>query len=114
MSRKRVVLRERANRDAEEAVDYYLRDAGGQTAHRFAVALERACTQVGVHPAAGSSRYAHELSLPGLRVWPLQRYPYLLFYVERDDHVDVWRLLHAERDIPAWLRDPDSPTASTS
>lgn len=114
MSRKRVVLRERANRDAEEAVDDYLRDAGGQTAHRFASALERACTQVGVHPAAGSSRYAHELSLPGLRVWPLKRYPYLLFYVERDDHVDVWRLLHAERDIPAWLRGPDGPSAPPS
>ena len=114
MNRKRVVLREQANRDAEGAVDYYLREAGEQTAHRFVDALERACAQVAVHPAAGSSRYAVELSLPGLRVWPLKRYPYLLFYVERDDHVDVWRLLHAERDIPAWLRDPDSPTAPPS
>ena len=40
-----------------------------------------------------------------LRSWPLRGYPYLVFYVERDDHVDVWRLLHAERDIPAWLRE---------
>ena len=114
MNRKRVVLRERANRDAEEAVDYYLRDAGERTARRFVLALERAFAQVAVHPAAGSSRYAHELSLPSLRVWPLRRYPYLLFYVERDDHVDVWRLLHAERDIPAWLRDPDGPPAPPS
>nr|MEA2799523.1 toxin ParE1/3/4 [Phenylobacterium sp.] len=35
-----------------------------------------------------------------------RRYPYLIFYVERDSHVDVWRLLHAERDIPAWLQEP--------
>jgi toxin ParE1/3/4 len=33
----------------------------------------------------------------------VQRYPYLVFYVERDDHIDVWRVLHGQRDIPAWL-----------
>lgn len=114
MNRKRVVLRERANRDADEAVDHHLREAGERTALRFADALARACARTAGHPAAASSRYAHELGPPGLRVWPVKRYPYLLFYVERDDHVDVWRLLRAERDIPAWLRDPDNPTASTS
>ncbi len=114
MTRKPVVLRERANRDAEEAADYYLREAGESTALRFVDALEHACAQVAIHPAAGSSRYAHELSLPGLRVWSLKRYPYLLFYVERGDHVDVWRVLHAERDVPSWLRDPDSPPAPPS
>jgi plasmid stabilization system protein ParE len=25
------------------------------------------------------------------------RYPYLVFTVEQDEHVDVWRVLHAER-----------------
>ena len=25
------------------------------------------------------SRYAHELNLPGLRFWPLARYPHLVF-----------------------------------
>ena len=32
-------------------------------------------------------------------------YPYLIFYIERDGHVDVWRVLHALRDIPAWLQE---------
>jgi toxin ParE1/3/4 len=27
-------------------------------------------------------------------------YPHLIFYIERDDHVDVWRVLHGQRDIP--------------
>jgi toxin ParE1/3/4 len=40
-------------------------------------------------------------------MWPLKRYPYLVFYVERDDHIDVWRILHGECHIPAWLRPPD-------
>jgi toxin ParE1/3/4 len=37
----------------------------------------------------------------------LKRYPYLVFYVVQDDHIDVWRVLHAHRDIPAWLREPE-------
>ena len=41
--------------------------------------------------------------------WPLRRYPYFVFYVEREDHLDVWRVLHAQRDIPAWMQDPEGP-----
>jgi toxin ParE1/3/4 len=70
--------------------------------------VERAYRHIVAQPATGSQRYAHELDLPGLRSWPLKRYPYLIFYVERDDHLDVWRVLHGERDIPAWMREPES------
>ena len=59
------------------------------------------------HPAVGSPRFAFELRLEGLRAWPLRRYPYLVFYVEREDHLDVWRVLHAQRDIPAWMQEPE-------
>jgi toxin ParE1/3/4 len=36
----------------------------------------------------------------------LKGYPYLTFYVERDDHVDVWRILRGSRDIPRLMREP--------
>jgi toxin ParE1/3/4 len=26
--------------------------------------------------------------------------------VEHSDRIDVWRVLHGERDIPAWMRGP--------
>jgi hypothetical protein len=58
-------------------------------------------------PAAGSPRYAHELNLPGLRFWPLACNPRLVFYVERPDHIDVWRVLHGTRDIPQWMTSVD-------
>ncbi len=48
-----------------------------------------------------------DLDLPGLRAWSLTRYPYLVFYVERPAHIDVWRVLHGQRDIPAWMQEPD-------
>jgi toxin ParE1/3/4 len=35
----------------------------------------------------------------------LQRYPYLIFFVELPNHIDIWRVLHGQRDIPAWLHD---------
>lgn len=57
------------------------------------------------HPASDLSHHVRELDLPGLRYWPLAKLPYLVFYVEHTDHVDVWRVLHGERDIPAWMKD---------
>ena len=69
-------------------------------------ALGKAYTHIARQPASGSPRYAHELNLPGLRFWPLTRFPYLVFYFERDDCVDVWRVLHGQRDIPAWMNEP--------
>jgi toxin ParE1/3/4 len=108
VSGKPVIPREQASRDIEESVDHYLSESGEKIALGFIDALERAFGHIARHPASGSSRYAHELDLPGLRSWPLRRYPYLVFYVERGDHVDVWRVLQSERDIPAWMREPES------
>lgn len=109
MKSKSVIPREQVQRDVDEAIAYYLAQDGGQAALRLIDALERAYTHISRHPATGSHRYAHELDLPGLRCWPLARYPYLVFYVERPDHIDVWRVLHSHRDIPAWMQEPTAP-----
>jgi toxin ParE1/3/4 len=108
VSVKPAVLRERALQDIEEAADHYLNEAGAAAALGFIDVLEKSVRRLARHPAAGSSRYAHELDLPGLRTWPLRRYPYLIFYMEQDDHIDVWRVLHGQRDIPVWLAAHDS------
>jgi toxin ParE1/3/4 len=100
---KPVIPRERANRDVDEAIGHYLSEGATQAALGFIAALEQAYGHIGRHPAAGSPRYAHELDLPGLCSWPLKRYPHIVFYIERSDHIDVWRVLHGQRDIPAWL-----------
>ena len=51
----------------------------------------------------GATRYADLLKLRDLRFWPIKDFPYLIFYLERDAHIDIWRVLHAYRDIPAWI-----------
>lgn len=106
MKIQRIVPREQANRDIEEALAHYSAEAPGAAALGFIRALELAFDHIARHPRSGSQRYGHELNLPGLRSWPLKRYPYLIFYVERADHIDVWRVLHAQRDIPAWMPGP--------
>jgi plasmid stabilization system protein ParE len=64
--------------------------------------IAQAAVTASVHP-----RPAAELNLPGLRSWPLKKYPHLVCYVERSDHIDVWRVPHGQRDI---LRRCGSPT----
>lgn len=103
MKVKPVVARELANHDIDAIIAYYLGESAEQAAYGFIDALEDAYAHIGRHPATGSPRYAHELNLPGLRFWPLTRYPHLVFYVERPDHIDVWRVLHGMRDIPHWM-----------
>jgi len=105
---KPIVPREQANRDVEDAIVYYLGQSAEQAAFGFIDALEHAYTHISRRPNTGSPRYAHELNLPGLRFWPLARYPHLVFYVERPDQIDVWRVLHGKQRIPTWMQEPES------
>ena len=108
MKAKPVVPREQATQDVDDALAYYFEEASSSVALGFIDELERAYTHIARHPDTGSPRYGHELDLPGLRAWRLSAYPYLVFYVERPEYIDVWRVLHSQRDIPAWMQGPDA------
>ena len=101
MSGKPVLPRELAHRDVEAAVDHYVREAGPDVALGFIEALQSAYRAIAGHPGLRSPRYAQELAVPGLRSREVRSFPYLVFYIERDEHVDVWRVLHGRRDIPS-------------
>lgn len=107
MKIKPIVSRTLVTDDVNDAIEHYLNEGGAPAALGFINALEQAYGHIGRFPATGSPRYAHELNLHGLRFWPLKRYPYVVFYVELRDHIDVWRVLHGQRDIPSWMRDPE-------
>jgi len=102
---KPVIPREQAQRDVEAAIDYYADEAGAAVALDFIDALRSAYHAISRQPGSGSTRFAVELELPGLRSRKLKRLPYLVFYVERSDHLDVWRVLHLRRDVSAQLED---------
>lgn len=108
MTAKPVIPRARARADVEQAVEYYASEAGADVAFRFIDALQQAYTFIAQMPAAGSARWSYELNLPGLRTIGLKGFPWLVFYLELESHVDIWRVLHAKRDMPAWLTGVDN------
>ncbi|MDR0770579.1 MAG: type II toxin-antitoxin system RelE/ParE family toxin [Burkholderiales bacterium] len=108
MRNKPVFRRRAAENDIQDILDYYCREDSPETASRFWDALELAIGLISRQPAAGSPRYAQELNLPGLRYRLVPRFPYLIFYTATSDGVDIWRVFHAQRDIPASMSDTNS------
>lgn len=99
---KKLVLRALADVDIITALDYYIANAP-EHALAFIDDVEEAYQHIQQFPVSGSLRYAYELSLPELRVWSCNKYPYLIFYVDYPSQIEVWRVLHSSRDIPASL-----------
>ena len=91
-----VRLREVATRDIDEAISCYLRDS------MESPELVHHCIRVGVRYVAAD--YGPGVAAPGHGT---RRGPgtvsHLIFSVEGDGKVDVWRVLQGRRDIPAWL-----------
>lgn len=102
---KPVIRLELAQADERGAVIHYAREAGLDLSLRFTEALRDAYRSIGERPAIGSPRYGDLLGIENLRSRKVKRFPFLVFYVERVDHVDIWRVLHSQRDIAAWLGD---------
>ena len=105
MKRKPVVRRRRADEDIEKAIAFYLSEAGTEIATEFLDRFEEALKTISRHPAIGSPRYGHDLSIQGLRHLPMKKFPYLIFYLERDTHIELARVLHGRMNIPEWLTD---------
>lgn len=107
MKIKPIVTRHRADNDADDAFDFYLIEAGVEIAIEFIDDLERAFHHISRHPLAGSTRYGEELMISGIRYWPMKRFPYPIFYVEKERHIEIARVLHTSVDAPSWLQDED-------
>jgi toxin ParE1/3/4 len=99
----RADLRALAVDDIAAAVDFYRSEAGASVTVDFVDALEAAIDHLRRHPLTGSLRFAYELEVPDLRSWPCGTFPHLIFYLPNDDRIDIWRVLHSRRDIPAHL-----------
>lgn len=103
MADKPIRLRTLAAADLEDATSYYRDHADEHTALAFLDEVQAALGLISSGPGIGSLRYSYDLDIPGLRAFPIQRFDHAVFYVEADDVVDVWRILHTPRDIPEEL-----------
>lgn len=98
-------LRAAGERDIEDAVVHNRDEAGTDVALDFIESLDGALAQLCDFPRSGSLRLAFELGIPDMRSWPLQRFPYVIFYRAEDSLIDIWRVLHARRDLAAFEHD---------
>ena len=62
---------------------------------RLVVATNPALDQLELDPGIGSPVLGKALGIPDPRSWRVTGFPLLWFYFERDDHLDVVRLLGA-------------------
>ena len=100
---KPAVLRPQARRDRQVEVRYYRKEAGNKVAVRLVAATNAALDQIELEPGIGSPVLGKVLDIPNLRTWRVTKFPLLWFYFERDDHLDVVRLLGERQDIVALL-----------
>ena len=100
---KPAVLRPRALRDQQSQARYYRKEAGTTVAVRLVKATNAALDQIELDPGIGSPVMGKILGIPGLRTWQVTKFPLLWFYFERNDHLDVVRLLGERQDIGAFL-----------
>src|SRR5690242_17262097 len=98
---KPVHIRPRADTEIDALADYIAND-NPEAAARFLDAVQKTLDLLSEHPGIGSRRYAHLPLLEGLRVVGVTDFKnHLVFYLERPSYIDVLRVLHSARDIPA-------------
>lgn len=100
---KRAIPRPQARADLHAEIVYYRKQAGKLIANQLAGAVDDALQHLQQNPGTGSLRIGQELGIPGLRSWRVSGFPLIWFYFEREDHLDVVRLLGERQDILAIL-----------
>ncbi len=100
---KPAILRPQARRDREAEVRYCRGHAGSKVAVRLVTATNAALDRIELEPGIGSPTLGKILDIPDLRTWRVTKFPLLWCYFERDDHLDVVRLLGERQDIAAIL-----------
>ena len=108
MTRKPVVPRILAEDDLDRACSHYLATAGTDVAVDFLQDFDDAIDFISEFPGSGSPKYGYEPSLAGIRFWPMKKFPFLIFYIETEQYIDVWRVMHSGMDILTGLHDPES------
>jgi len=92
-------LRPSAEQDLVDAARYYAQEGGLALGGRMFDAALAALKPIQRMPAMGSPRLGRLCEIPGLRSWRIGEFPYQWFYFERNDYLDVVRLLGDRQDI---------------
>ena len=102
---KRAVLRPLAERDLIDATRWYIGQGRLALGAKAFDAARAALERIKRMPGLCSPWLGKECGLPGLRQWGVGGFPMSWFYFERDDRLDVVRLLGDRQDIATILAD---------
>ena len=100
---KHAHLRPLALADRKDSARYYRRVASTRISEDMVIAVREALDQIEQNPGMGSPRIGQQLDIPGLRSWRVSGFPLIWFYFEREEFLDVVRLLGERQDILAIL-----------
>jgi toxin ParE1/3/4 len=101
----RAVLRPSAEQDLIDVTQWYRKEGGPALAGRFFDAARSSLVPIQRMPGLGSPAAGLLCGIPGLRAWAVEKFPVRWFYIEREDHLDVLRLLADRQDTAAILSD---------
>lgn len=95
---KPVVVSNAAAQDIDGATDYYA-DIEIALAEGWLASVQRGVADIGRQPRLGSPLFAERLGITGLRHKLVRKFPYLMFYIEREREIVIVRVLHERRDV---------------
>jgi len=98
-------LRPLAKQDRRHEVRYHRAKAGTTVAPQLVIVVGLALKQIEQDPRIGSPRLGLLAEIQGLRSWRVKGLPLVWLYLEREDHLDVIRLLGERQDILSILGD---------
>jgi toxin ParE1/3/4 len=104
---KRAIPSPQARADLRAEIIYYRKHAGKPIANELAGAADDALQHLQQNPGTGSPRIGQLLDIPGLRSWRVSSFPLIWFYFEREDCLNVVRLLGERQDILPILNVPN-------
>lgn len=85
-----------ARQELLEATRRYLADGGCAVAEQFEWRVQRALRLLAFMPRLGNPSY------PGVRTWPLKRFPYTLVYRVKGEVITVIAMAHQSREPGFW------------
>jgi toxin ParE1/3/4 len=100
---RRIILRPKTSQDLDSHFAY-IAENNVETALQFFDSARSTIAQLARMPGMGSPYPVENSRLQGLRKWAVKGFKqYLIFYFERDDAIEVVRILYAAQDINSIL-----------
>ncbi|MFZ1382440.1 MAG: type II toxin-antitoxin system RelE/ParE family toxin [Scrofimicrobium sp.] len=102
---KEVRWHQLATNDYFSIVAWYTDEAGDKVAERFVRSLRETEDRISRNPGLGPTSFTYGASKQATIHGAEDGLPYLVFYLDLEEHIEIVRVLHERRDFPGQLQD---------